>query len=190
MGENDIKWLSDLSKGDGPIAGGKGANLGEMFNAKFPVPQAFVVTTDAFFAFLKEAKLEDKIKKLLSGLDVDDTAMLQKKSAEVKEMIISAKMPEKLAKEIVESYDHFNVDLDGLDGSPGALAILKSAREPIFVSVRSSATAEDLADASFAGQQESFINVKGNDDVIDKVKRVFASIFTARSIFYRKKKGK
>jgi len=125
----------------------------------------------------------------LRSIDVDDTAGLQKKSAEIKELIVSAGMPEDLEKDILESYDHFNVDLDGLKDSPGALAILKSAREPIFVSARSSATAEDLGDASFAGQQESFINIKGNSELIEKVKRVFASIFTARSIFYRKKKG-
>ncbi len=184
-----IKWLSDLSKKDVLIAGGKGANLGEMFNSGYPVPQAFVVTTDAFFYFIKEAKLEDKIKDLLHGLDVDNTAQLQKRSLEIKELIIESTMPSLLRQEILESYDHFNIDLDGLSGSPGALAILRSAREPIFVSVRSSATAEDLVDASFAGQQESFINIKGNEDVIESVKKVFASIFTARSIFYRKKKG-
>jgi len=98
-------------------------------------------------------------------------------------------MPEDLKKEILEAYDNFNVDLSALKDSPDALAIMKSAREAVFVSVRSSATAEDLGTASFAGQQESFINVKGNDDLIEKVKRVFASIFTSRSIFYRSKKG-
>ncbi len=189
MGDDYIKWLSNLSKKDISLAGGKGANLGEMFNSKFPVPQAFVVTTDAFFYFLKETKIQDEVRELLSRINVDDTDDLAKKSKEIRELVSGAEMPENLRKEIVEAYDHFNVDLNDLKDSPGALAILKSAREPIFVSVRSSATAEDLGDASFAGQQESFINVKGNPDLIEKVKRCFASIFTARSIYYRKKKG-
>lgn len=189
MGDNYIKWLSDLSKNDIKLVGGKGANLGEMFNSKFPVPQAFVVTTDAFFYFLKETKIQDEIKSLLRKIDVDNTDDLTKKAEEIRNVIINAKMPEVLEKEILEAYDHFNVDLDGLKNSPGALSILRSSRESVFVSVRSSATAEDLGDASFAGQQESFINVKGNPELIEKVKRCFASIFTARSLYYRKKKG-
>ena len=188
MGDN-TRWLSDLSKKDIKLVGGKGANLGEMYNAKFPVPQAFVVTTNAFFEFLKKAKLEGEIKDMLLKIDVDNTAQLTEKSKEIREMVSSAKMPKKLEDEILEAYDHFNVDLSGMNGSPGALAILKSAREPIFVSVRSSATAEDLGDASFAGQQSSFLNVKGNKELIQNVKDCFASIFTARSIYYRKKKG-
>ena len=189
MGDDYIKWLSNLSKKDIKLAGGKGANLGEMYNAKFPVPQAFVITTDAFYHFLKETKLEKAIKDLLQKIDVDNTGKLSEYAKEIREAIIRAEMPKKLRNEILEAYDHFNVDLNDLSGSPGALAILKSAREPVFVSVRSSATAEDLSDASFAGQQESFINVKGNDELIEKVKECFASIFTSRSIFYRKKKG-
>lgn len=189
MGDRYIAWLSDLSKNDLNLAGGKGANLGEMFNSKFPVPQAFVVTTNAFYHFLKEAKIEEQIKLILNKIDVDDTDGLTKKAGEIREIIINADMPKNLEGVIFEAYDHLNIDLTGLENSPGALAILKSSREPVFVSVRSSATAEDLGDASFAGQQDSFINVKGNSELIQKVKRCFASIFTARSIFYRKKKG-
>jgi len=188
MGDKNIRWLSNLSSKDLNLAGGKGANLGEMYNTKFPVPQAFVITTEAFFYFLKETKLQDNIRAALNQIDVDSTYDLSNKAKEIRETIITAKMPEDLEKEILEAYDHFNVDLKGLQDSPGALAILKSAREPVFVSVRSSATAEDLGNASFAGQQDSFINVKGNNELIEKVKRCFASIFTARSIYYRKKK--
>ncbi|MAG40118.1 phosphoenolpyruvate synthase [Candidatus Pacearchaeota archaeon] len=188
-GDKYILWLSDLSKKDINLAGGKGANLGEMYNAKFPVPQAFVVTTKAFNHFLKQAKIEDEIKTILHKINVDDTSGLSSKAEEIRKLITESKMPKDLEDEIRESYDHFNIDLSQMKDSPGALSILKSAREPIFVSVRSSATAEDLGDASFAGQQESFINVKGNADLMEKIKRVFASIFTARSIFYRKKKG-
>jgi pyruvate, water dikinase len=189
MGEKFIAWLSDLSKADLNLAGGKGANLGEMYNSEFPVPQAFAVTTDAFFLFLREAKLEQPIKDIFHQIDVDNTEDLQNKSQEIRDMVTNAEIPKKLEAEILEAYDHFNVDLGEIQDSPGALAILKSAREPVFVSVRSSATAEDLGDASFAGQQSSFINVKGNPELIKKVKECFASIFTARSIYYRKKKG-
>ncbi|MFH0711852.1 MAG: phosphoenolpyruvate synthase [archaeon] len=189
MGDKFIKWLSDLSKKDLKLAGGKGANLGEIFNAKFPVPQAFVITTDAFFHFLKETKLEQKIKDILNKIDVDETHDLTKKAKEIRELITQAEMPQNLKNEITEAYDNFNVDLNEIRNSPGALAILKSSRESIFVSVRSSATAEDQADASFAGQQSSYINIKGNQELIQKTKECFASIFTARSIYYRKKKG-
>ncbi|MCR4284468.1 MAG: phosphoenolpyruvate synthase [archaeon] len=189
MGDKYVRWLSSLSKKDLNLAGGKGANLGEMYNNKFPVPQAFVVTTDAFFYFLKETKIKDEIRALLNRIDVDDSDKLAKIAEEIRETITNAKMPEVLEREIIEAYDHFNVDLDGLKSSPGALSILRSSREPVFVSVRSSATAEDLEGASFAGQQESFINVRGNKELIEKVKRCLASIFTARSLFYRKKKG-
>ncbi|MAH47394.1 phosphoenolpyruvate synthase [Candidatus Pacearchaeota archaeon] len=187
--EEYIIWLSSLGKKDVQLAGGKGANLGEMYKIGMPVPPAFVVTTKAFHYFLKQAKVEEKVKEMLNKIDVDDTADLEEKAREIRELIEKAEMPEDLYKEIVDSYDHFNIDLDGLKDSPGALAIMKSAREAVFVSVRSSATAEDLGDASFAGQQSSFINVKGNVNLIEHVKKVFASIFTARSIYYRKKKG-
>ncbi len=184
-----IAWLSELSKKDVPLAGGKGANLGEMYNLKLPVPQAFVVTTEAFHYFMEKTGAVKEIEKLLADIKVDDTKQLNENAKQIREIIVGKEMPEDLQKEIFEAYDNFNVDLSALKDSPDALAIMRSAREAVFVSVRSSATAEDLGTASFAGQQESFINVKGNDDLIEKVKRVFASIFTSRSIFYRSKKG-
>jgi len=189
MGDNYIAWLRDVSKDDLSLTGGKGSNLGEMYNAKFPVPPAFIVTTDAFFYFLQEAKLNEEIRNILNSINVDDVDGLDEKSKQIRDLIVKAKMPENLQKVILEAYDNFNVDFNKLRDSSEALAILKSSREPIFVSVRSSATAEDLSDASFAGQQDSFINVKGDAELIEKVKECMASIFTARSIFYRKKKG-
>ena len=140
MGDTYIKWISDLNKTDIKLAGGKGANLGEIFNAKFPVPQAFVVTTDAFLFFLEQTKLKEQITELVRKIDVDNTYELRKRSKEIRELIISTKMPEVLESLILESYDHFNIDLNEYKDSPGALAILKSAREPVFVSVRSSST--------------------------------------------------
>lgn len=189
MKEVFIKWLSELSKEDIKIAGGKGANLGEMYNAGFPVPSAFVITTNGFNFFIEKTNLKEKINHILSKIDINDTKQLTEKAVEIRDLIKEAKMPKELEEEILESYDAFNIDLNEVKNSPTALAIMKTAKEPVFVSVRSSATAEDLGDASFAGQQESFINVKGNTELIEKVKEVFASIFTARSIYYRIKKG-
>jgi len=184
-----ILWLSELSKSDVPLAGGKGANLGEMYNSKFPVPPAFVVTTTAYNYFLTATEIDKKINEIIESIDVDNTKELDQKAKLIHDIVVDAQMPEDLKTEILESYDSLNVDLSSMQSSPSALTIMKNSREPVFVSVRSSATAEDLSDSSFAGQQDSFINIKGNSEVIDKVKRVFASIFNARSIYYRKKKG-
>jgi len=187
--EGWISWLSEITKKDVELVGGKGANLGEMYNAKFPVPPAFIITTKAYDYFLDKTEIRKQIDSLISQLNTDDTEELEQKAKQIRELFASAEVPDDLRQEILESYDNFNVDLKALKDSPDALAIVKSAREPVFVSVRSSATAEDLSNASFAGQQESFINIKGNDKVIESVKKVFASAFTARAIFYRKKKG-
>lgn len=185
-----IAWLSELSKDDVKLVGGKGANLGEMYNAKFPVPPAFAVTTDAYHYFIESTGLREQIDTILRKItDVENTELLTQKATEIRELIVRTEMPKDLREEILEAYDHFNVDLKEIKGAPDALAIMRTAREPIFVAVRSSATAEDLSDASFAGQQDSFINVKGNDEVILNVKKVFASTFTARAIYYRLKKG-
>lgn len=184
-----IAWLAELSKNDIPLVGGKGANLGEMYNSKFPVPPAFVVTTQAYNYFLDKTGINQKINEIIKSIDVDDTKQLDKKALEIKKLVVESEMPLDLKQEILEAYDNFNVDLNYFKATPTALSIIKNSREPIFVSVRSSATAEDLGNASFAGQQESFTNVKGKSAVIESVKKVFASIFTARSIYYRKKKG-
>lgn len=184
-----VAWLSELGKNDGKIVGGKGANLGEMYNSKFPVPPAFVVTTDSYHTFIESTGLKEKIDHILSKINVDDTKQLDEKAKEIRELVVETEMPKEIKEEIIEAYDHFNVDLEGIKGAPNALAIMKTAREPVFVAVRSSATAEDLTDASFAGQQDSFINIKGNEEVIKHVKKVFASTFTSRAIYYRLKKG-
>ena len=187
--EGFIAWFSELNNKDVKLAGGKGASLGDMYVAKFPIPPGFVVTVKAYEHFLLKTGAEKEIDEVLSDIDVDDSKAIAEKSKLIKKIIIDKEMPEDLKNEILESYDDLNVDLSGMKGNPDALAIMKSGREPVFVSVRSSATAEDLGDASFAGQQESFINIKGNEELIEHVKKVFASIFTARSIFYRAKKG-
>ena len=185
-----VKWLSELSKKDVKLVGGKGANLAEMFNMKMPVPPAFVIAAESYLYFLEETELKDKIYSKLGKLDVDNTQELEEVAKEIREMIEKAEIPEDMQDEILESYEALNVDKDILErASSDALAILKKGYEPVFVAVRSSATAEDTEAASFAGQQETFLNVKGKTDLIEAIKKCFASLFTARSIYYRIKKG-
>ena len=158
--------FSDIRKADLPYVGGKGANLGEMLSADIPVPDGFVVTAKAYYDFLDTTSLRHKILTELSGLDVDDSKALSRASKNIKTAILAAKMPEDLAKEIKEAY-------------------LKLCGEhDLLVAVRSSATAEDLPDASFAGQQETYLNIKGFKEVIKHVQRCWASLFEARAIFY------
>jgi pyruvate,water dikinase len=180
-----IKWFSELSKSSVPIAGGKGANLAEIYNLKVPVPPGFVVTTNAYHYLLEKAGLDEKIKELLSGLDYENTAQLEERAKEIRELIEKAKMPEDLKEEIIEAYENLNVSEKDLE--KGALRVLDKG-EQIYVAVRSSATAEDLADASFAGQQESFVNVRGNEELLENIKKCFASLYTARAVYYRNKK--
>jgi pyruvate,water dikinase len=181
-----IKWLSELSKSSTPEVGGKGANLAEMYNAKLPVPPAFVITASAYDLFIEETGLKSKIQEAIKKIDVDDTQDLEEKAQKIREMIKAENLPKELQEEIIESYEHLDVDSQAYGN---ALSILRSSHEGIFVAVRSSATAEDSLDASFAGQQETFVNIKGNDKLIEAVKACIASLFTARAIYYRKKKG-
>ncbi|MEM4625795.1 MAG: PEP/pyruvate-binding domain-containing protein, partial [Candidatus Pacearchaeota archaeon] len=185
-----IRWLSELNKNSGPIAGGKGANLGEMYNAKFPVPPAFVITTKAYFHLIEFAGLDKKINQIIESIDVDNTKELDEKALRIRELISNCEMSEELKYEIIEAYENLSVDKSTLEKAGRyAFNILKVSTEPVFVAVRSSATTEDLEDSSFAGQQETYLNVKGNDELIKTVKRVFASLFTSRAIYYRKKRG-
>ncbi len=185
-----IRWLSELNKNSGMIAGGKGANLAEMYNARLPVPPAFVITTKAYYHFIEKAGIKNQIEEILESIDVDYTQELEDKAKEIRELIIKAEMPQDLKEEIIEAYENLSVDKSSLEAAGKyALSILKNSIEPVFVAVRSSATTEDLDDSSFAGQQESYLNVKGNSALILHVKKVLASLFTARAIYYRKKRG-
>ncbi len=182
----NIAWFKDLSKNDVPLVGGKGANLGEMFNAKIPVPPGFVVTAQAFKSFLEKTGISNQIYSLLSELDVENNEALQSASKQVQEIILQAKMPIEIENEIKESYDNLNVDEDVFkQAGKQALDIIKAGRELPFVAVRSSATAEDLPEASFAGQQATYLNVRGAKNLIDSVQKCWASLFTARAIYYR-----
>ncbi|HEX8932544.1 MAG TPA: phosphoenolpyruvate synthase [Patescibacteria group bacterium] len=164
----DILWFKEISKHDVGIVGGKGANLGEMVRAKFPVPDGFVVTSQAYFNFLRENQLMAKIKALLATVNYDRPESLAQVSIHIKKLIMHAKMSEKLIVEIEKAYRKLG-------------GIFKNT----LVAVRSSATAEDLPTASFAGQQETFLNVQGEANLILKIKAGWASLFEPRAIFYR-----
>jgi len=183
-----IKWFSELDKTSGNIAGGKGANLGEMFNMKIPVPSGFVVTAQAYDYFIKKAGLNEKIKQLLEKINYEDTEQLNKITEEIRTLIVNGKFPKEMEEDILEAYENLDVKKTDFENET-VLGILKSSSEPIFVAVRSSATTEDLAEASFAGQQDTFLNVKGKTELLKSVKKCFASLFTARATYYRNKKG-
>jgi pyruvate, water dikinase len=183
-----VKWFSELNKDSGPVAGGKGANLAEIYNLKINVPPGFVITAQAYDYFIEKAGLREKMNELLSKIDYEDTKELTETTEKIKQLIIKASMPKEMEEEILESYEL--LDTDSLKNVKGtALEILKNSAEPIFVAVRSSATTEDLADASFAGQQDTFLNVKGKTELITSIKKCFASLFTPRATYYRHKKG-
>ncbi|MBU1103729.1 MAG: phosphoenolpyruvate synthase [Nanoarchaeota archaeon] len=182
-----VKWFFELSNKDVAVAGGKGASLAEMYNLKIPVPPGFVVTAQAYAYFIKKTGLDVKIKETLSGLDVNDTVALNATSKKLREMIEAESLPKEMEDEIVEAYEILDAKKD--EESDDALRVLEKSGEDIFVAVRSSATTEDLVDASFAGQQDTFLNVLGKENLLEKVKKCMSSLFTARAIYYREKKG-
>src|SRR4030043_569862 len=163
-----VVWFNEVTKNDLCLVGGKGANLGEMTRAKIPVPPGFIITTDAYFTFLQRTGIDKKIYDLLGPLDVDNIKQLQKVSAEIKRIFLEAPMLPETATEIRNAYRQLGRGL---------------------VAVRSSATAEDLPEASFAGQQQTYLNVEGDDEVLCAVIRCWASLFEARAIFYRAHHG-
>ncbi|MDP2908874.1 MAG: phosphoenolpyruvate synthase [Nanoarchaeota archaeon] len=184
----NIAWFKELSKKDIPTVGGKGANLGEMFNAGIPVPPGFVITAEAYKRFIESTGIDKEIYGILKDLNVENNEELQAASKKIHEIILSAKMPQDIAEDVQESYDNLNVNEEVFrKASKQALDIIRMGRDPPFVAVRSSATAEDLPTASFAGQQATFLNVKGNKRLLEAVQKCWASLFTARAIYYRVK---
>ena len=157
--KKNILWFRDVSITDIPLVGGKGASLGEMFDIA-PIPDGFVVSAQAFENFLKP--IRTKVMNILDIVDIEDTEKLDKASEEIREIIMGEDMPEDIKKDIMENY--------------------KNLRG--FVAVRSSATAEDLPEASFAGQQDTYLNVK-EEDLLNSVQKCWASLFTSRAIYYR-----
>jgi pyruvate,water dikinase len=169
-----IKWLNELSRNDLAFVGGKAANLGEMFNAGLPVPDAFVVTTDAYKYFLKKTGLKEKIFEILRRTDVNNTKQLQENTAKIRGLIENAETPREIKVKIIKAYKKLSREF---------------GKKEEYVAVRSSATAEDVPGASFAGQQLTLLNVKGAEEVVKAVQKCWASLFTARATFYRVQKG-
>ncbi len=184
---SNIAWFKDIKKEDVGTVGGKAANLGEMYNAKLPIPPGFVVTAQAFEKFLKSTRLNKKIFSKLDKIDIQDTEKLEKTAKEIQEMILDQEVPEDIASEIKISYNNMNVDSSISNISKQALDMIKAGRDMPWVAVRSSATAEDLPEASFAGQQATFLNIKGGENIVRAVQRCWASLYTARAIYYREK---
>jgi pyruvate,water dikinase len=172
-----ILWFDEITKEDVPLVGGKNASLGEMYSKLskkgIKIPYGFAVTAEAYKHFIKENKLEDKIKEILKGLDTHDVADLQKRGKKIRTLILRAKMPKDLKEEISKAYARLE----------------EKYGKHVDVAVRSSATAEDLPEASFAGQQETYLNVRGIENVLKYVQKCFASLFTDRAISYREDKG-
>ncbi len=173
-----IRWFAELGLDDIPLVGGKNASLGEMYCALSTAgvrgPPGFAITADAYRAFLHEAQLDHKITAVLKDLDTNDIANLRQRGRQVRQAMMAAPLPAALEAAIVEAYDRLSAD---------------SHAEAVDVAVRSSATAEDLPDASFAGQQETYLNVQGYAALLDTCKRCFASLFTDRAISYRTDTG-
>ncbi len=171
----NILWFNQITMQNVDLAGGKGASLGEMVQNNFPVPNGFVVTSEAYFKFVKEKGIQAEIIKKIDAIDVENTKQLEQVSEEIRWLITKTEMSLEIKKEILNSYDELNKKENN-----GAST---------YVAVRSSATAEDLPEASFAGQQETFLNVLGKEALIKAVRDCWASLFTARAVYYRKKQG-
>lgn len=169
-----VKFFDELSIKDVPIVGGKNASLGEMYrklSAKgVKVPNGFATTSAAYNFFMERSGLKDEIRKILKGLNTNNVTDLMKRGAKVRKTILEAKFPEELEKEIRSAY---------------AKLSKQYKTKNVDVAVRSSATAEDLPDASFAGQQDTYLNINSAENVIDAVHRCIASLFTNRAISYR-----
>jgi len=167
---NYILNLKDVDKGSLPLVGGKNASLGEMIRAGIRVPPGFALTTDSYLSFVTKTGINDEVLQTLSDLNPDDMNALNDASARVQDMIKSAPMSEEVKTAIETGYSELC----------GACSV-----ENVPVAVRSSATAEDLPSASFAGQQDTYLWIEGAERVIESVQKCWASLFTARAVSYR-----
>ncbi|NMB27521.1 MAG: phosphoenolpyruvate synthase [Tissierellia bacterium] len=169
-----IKWFNQIDKNDIPIVGGKGANLGELTQKELDVPPGFCVTAGAYTYFIEHTDLNTEIKRKIKNLDIEDAIELQKVSSDIKELINSAQIPQDLIDEIKLAYRELNQKI-GIENAE--------------VAVRSSATAEDLPEASFAGQQDTYLHISGEGELLDHTRKCWASLWTARAVYYRENQG-
>ncbi|MEM2003299.1 MAG: phosphoenolpyruvate synthase [Nitrososphaerota archaeon] len=171
-----VLWFEELRKEDVPLVGGKCANLGEMISAGIPVPPGFAITAYAYKKFIEETKIAEKIYDILDETikDPKDPKQYEEASKKIRALIEATAMPKSIEEEIVKAYRELNK---------------KVGLKEVFVAVRSSATAEDLPGASFAGQQETYLNIRGEKELLESVRKCWSSLFTPRAIFYRTEKG-
>ncbi|MEM7537264.1 MAG: PEP/pyruvate-binding domain-containing protein, partial [Chloroflexota bacterium] len=166
---NYIVQFEQLDQNSIPIAGGKGANLGEMTSAGFPVPPGFVLTTEAYDAFVDTNNLQQQILALAQTVSLNDPQSSETASAQIRALFMQGVIADELKTALTDAYRPFQVNKNAVNA----------------VAVRSSATAEDLPTASFAGQQDTFLNIQGEEALLDAVKQCWASLWTARAIVYR-----
>ena len=169
-----ILWFEECSKSALPLVGGKNANLGEMVNAGIRVPPGFAVTSKAFQQYMDEAMLWNRVRDTLSDVSADDIKAVSKAGTSIRQAILSTPIPDEMQEEIITAYASLCDKCDMTD---------------LPVAVRSSATAEDLEDASFAGQQDTYLWIWGNDEVAKATHECWASLFTDRAIIYRMRVG-
>ncbi|MCA1827867.1 MAG: phosphoenolpyruvate synthase, partial [Myxococcales bacterium] len=173
-----VRWFAEVGLNDVGLVGGKVSSLGEMIRELSPlgirVPDGFAITAEAYRHFIRTAGLDARIRELLDGIGKDDVQALVARSGEIRRLITSAEVPREIADEAIAAYQTLSARFS--DGDTD-------------VAVRSSATAEDLPGASFAGQQDTYLNVRGAEALLDKVRSCFASLFTARAISYRADMG-
>ena len=170
----DTDKLTYVSKENVGIVGGKGANLGELTKSKLPVPPGFCVTAQAYLKFIDYAGLDEVVRLLMESLDVEDTDKLTYVSKEIQKKIKEGEFYPELKEEIISAYEEFSKKLNVKDPE---------------VAVRSSATAEDLPDASFAGQQDTYLHISGEEELLKHIRDCFASLWTSRAIYYREKQN-
>lgn len=174
-GHDFVALLTDVTRESTPLVGGKGANLGEMLHAALPVPPGFVVTVDAFERFRAASAIGPRIDRLLRDVSAESTALLNRASSELQAVVTGAAIPDDISRAIERAYDE--------------LAAHGSGESEPLVAVRSSATAEDTADFSFAGMFESVLGVRGKPAVLEAVRRCWASTYGSRALYYRLTRG-
>src|SRR3989344_6081416 len=198
----NILWFSEINKENVPQVGGKGANLGEMYNIKLPIPPGFIVSAGAYKKFLEKTGIKGEIFSLLKNLDIEDTEKIHEASEKIQEIVLDARMPEEIKEDITNAYDTMNVDIDVYKSiSKDALKIIKAGRDLPFVAVRSSATAEDLPSISedeyvfvkinnkpFFGKMKELVDfIKYNDEVYVPTMDNFEVSFNKVSNIYKHK---
>jgi pyruvate,water dikinase len=172
-----VCFFNESGATESALVGGKGTNLGKMARAGFPVPPGFCISTDAYRYLIEVTGLGPIIARLIAGIDFQETAVVEEKASHIRELISQQPIPLHIATEIQAAYDQLGT------------IIGEAPSQMLPVAVRSSATAEDITDASFAGQQDTYLNVRGQQSVLEHVRRCWASLWTARAISYRHKQG-